>query len=159
MARCSRRAVLQSGLAAVVAGMGVGRAAASVSPLERARQSPLREKTRARILAGHQAILDELKPSRAQLERGLELHYHSPVADMQGNVSVTYQGGLVGDRLAAERGVQRFKARTFESAFDSQWIAESRALYALAGADCLPRPTIRWPISICSTCWACAWPS
>lgn len=133
MTRFSRRAVLQSGLAAVVAGTGGGGAAASVAPWERTRQFPLREKTRARILAGHQAILDELKPSRTQLERGLELHYHSPVADMQGNVSVTYQGGLVGDRLAAERGVQRFKARTFESAFDPQWIAESQALYALAG--------------------------
>jgi membrane dipeptidase len=138
MNRVSRRFALQSGVAAVVAGTAVGRAASpalSVSPMERAKLYPLRPKIRDRILAGHQAILDELKPTPAQLQRGLELHYHSPVADMQGNVSVTYQGGLLGDRLAADRQRNRFKARTFESAFDPQWIAESRALYAIAGVQ------------------------
>jgi membrane dipeptidase len=134
----SRRAVLQSSLRSVVAGTAAGAwagPAASASPMERAKQFPLRAKTRDRVLAGHQAILDELNPSRAQLERGLELHYSSPVADMQGNVSVTYEGGLIGDRLAASKGLDPFKARTFESAFDPQWIAESRALYAIAGVQ------------------------
>ena len=86
----SRRSVIRSGLAAAVAGTALGgEPVPSLSPLERARQLPLRPKIRDRVLAGQQAILDELKPTRAQLDRGLELHYHSPVADMQGNVSVT----------------------------------------------------------------------
>jgi len=138
MACISRRTVLQSALAAVVAGTSArapAKPSLSPSPFERAKQFALRPKVRDRILAGHKAILDELKPSRAQLERGLELHYHSPVADLQGNVSVTYQGGLVGDRLAAEKGIDRFKARTLESAYDPQWVAESRALYAIAGVQ------------------------
>jgi membrane dipeptidase len=136
MSRLSRRAMLKSSLAAVVAGTAVGprrSLAASRSPLERASQFPLRPKIRDRILAGHQAILDELRPTPAQLDRGLQLHYDSFVADMQGNISVTYAGGLVGDRLAGDRRLKREKARTFESAYDPQWINESRALYAIAG--------------------------
>lgn len=136
MSHVSRRTVLKSSLAAVVAGAAVGprRAAAeSLSPLERAQAFPLRPRIRDRILAGHQAILGELKPTAAQLDRGLALHYGSFVADMQGNISVTGPFGLVGDRLAADRKLDREKARTFESAHDPQWINESRALYAIAG--------------------------
>ena len=132
----SRRSLLQSGLVALLAGAGVGSNpawAGSPSPLERAKQFALRPKTRDRILAGHQAILDELKPTRSQLDRGLSLHYDSYVADMQGNISVTYERGLVGDRLAADPKLDRVKARTFESAYDPQWIDESRALYAISG--------------------------
>lgn len=136
MSPASRRAMLKSSLAALVAGTTIGprrSLAASRSPLERAKQFPLRPKIRERILAGHQAILDELRPTRAQLDRGLDLHYDSFVADLQGNVSVTYAGGLVGDRLAADRKLNREKARTLESAYDPQWINESRALYAISG--------------------------
>ena len=126
----------------------------SCTPLERASTYRMRQATLDRIQAGHQTILDELKPSRAQIDRGLELHYNSFVADVQGNVSPTSTMGLQGDRLAAE--IQRArgelgeqglapkevaervaethrKRRTFESAFDPQWIEESRALYAIAG--------------------------
>ncbi len=136
MSRVSRRTILESSLAAMVAGTALGPRsswAASRSPLERAKQFPLRPKIRERIQAGHRAILDELRPTPAQLDRGLELHYESFVADMQGNVSVTYAGGLVGDRLASDRTLNREKARTFESAYDPQWIQESRALYAISG--------------------------
>ena len=90
MSHLSRRSVLKSGLTALMAGMASESRpawAASPSPLERAKQFPLRPKTRERILAGHRAILDELKPTPSQLDRGLSLHYNSFVADMQGNIS------------------------------------------------------------------------
>ncbi len=123
-------------------------------PLERARGLRVRPETLARIRAGHQAILDELKPTAAQVERGLELHYSSFVADVQGSVQMSSTHGIVGDRLRqglephrAELAKQNlypderqrrldaihFRRKTFESAFDEQWIEESRALYRIAG--------------------------
>ena len=101
--------------------------------MERAGKFQVRPKTLKRIEAGHQAILDDLKPTKAQLERGLALHYNSYVADTQGGVPVNYTGGLLGDRLQKDKKIDRFKAKTFESAFDPQWIEESRALYEIAG--------------------------
>ena len=94
---------------------GTGKAAQQTvaDPLGRASKYKLRPRTRERIQAGHEAILAELKPTKAQLERGLELHYESFVADTQGGISVTYPGGLIGDRLAADKGLDRQKAVTF----------------------------------------------
>jgi microsomal dipeptidase-like Zn-dependent dipeptidase len=48
-------------------------------------------------------------------------------------VSLTYPGGLIGDRLAAAGDLDRQKAMTFQAAHDRQWIEESRALYEIAG--------------------------
>ncbi len=125
-------------------------------PLARASDFRVRKETLERICAGHQVILDELKPTKAQVSRGLELHYNSFVADVQGSVQMSSTHGIVGDRLRqdlepfrAELSRQNlepeelnrrlsaihFKRKTFESAFDEQWIEESRALYAIAGVD------------------------
>ncbi|MCY4437057.1 MAG: membrane dipeptidase [Chloroflexi bacterium] len=127
-----------------------------IAPLERARDYCVRHETLDRIRAGHQVILDELKPSNAQIERGLELHYNSFVADVQGSVQMSSTHGIVGDRLRQDLELFReelsqqcldpeelnrrlhashFKRKTFESACDEQWIEESRALYAIAGVD------------------------
>jgi len=124
-----------------------------IDPIERADQYRLREATIDRIRAGHQAFFDEVKPSREQIAHGLELHYSSFVADVQGSIPSSYIGGLKGDRLASdldrvregfEEGLSQeevtrrlsdghLKRKTFESAFDPQWIEESRALYEIAG--------------------------
>ena len=118
-----------------------------MTPQDRAAQYTIRPEIRQRIDAGHQAILDELKPTKAQLDRGLELHYNSFVADAQGNISPTSPHAFKSDRMAAhlgeakagrspaELGEVHRRCRTFESAFDPQWIEESRALYAIAGVD------------------------
>ena len=123
-------------------------------PLERARGVRVRRETLDRIRAGHQAILDELKPTKAQVDRGLELHYSSFVADVQGSVQMSSTHGIVGDRLRQDLEPHRaelakqnlapaerqrrldaihFRRKTFESAFDERWIEESRALYHITG--------------------------
>ncbi len=107
----------------------------AATPFERASKYKLRPQTRQRIQAGHDAILAELKPTKAQLQRGLELHYSSFVGDSQGGISVTYPGGLIGDRLSADKQLNRQKAVTFQAAYDPQWIEESRALYSVAGVQ------------------------
>ncbi|MDE2815232.1 MAG: membrane dipeptidase [Chloroflexota bacterium] len=130
--------------------------AAGLNPLARALDIRVRQATLERIRAGHQVMLAELKPTRAQIDRGLELHYNSFVADVQGSVQLSSTHGLVGDRLRQDLEpirkelsgrdldpveLQRrlhashFKRKTFESAFDEQWIAESQALYHIAGVD------------------------
>ena len=74
------------------------------------------------------------------------------MADVQGSVQVSYIGGLQGDQmrqdlkpyrdrleqqgfkgreLARELGKIHFKHKPLESAFDRQWIDESRAIYAM----------------------------
>jgi len=129
---------------------------AEVDPLAQARGLRVRQETLDRIRAGHQVILDELTPTKAQIDRGLELHYNSFVADAQGSVQLSSTHGIVGDRLREELEPYReelsrqdlgpeelgrrlaaihFKRKTFESAFDEQWIDESRALYRIAGVD------------------------
>ena len=67
-------------LAAAAIGAAVGTAATGeateptvTDPLQRARKYGLRPATRDRIKAGHEAVLAELKPTRAQRERGLAL--------------------------------------------------------------------------------------
>ncbi|HUT95089.1 MAG TPA: membrane dipeptidase [Thermoguttaceae bacterium] len=129
-------------LCASLVGVGAGAAAVAgtaqppiVDPAERVSKCRLRPAVRDRILAGHRAILDELKPTKAQLDRGLQLHYTSCAADAQGGISLTYPGGLIGDRLAADKGLDRQKAMTFQAAYDPQWIEESRALYEIAGVQ------------------------
>ncbi|MFH1269422.1 MAG: membrane dipeptidase [Planctomycetota bacterium] len=128
-----RRTFLEAALLSLGAGMTASGAQPAVSPLERAAKYRLRPKTLKRIEAGHQAFLNELKPTKAQIDRGLQLHYDSFVGDAQGGVSVTYEGALLSDRMLAVPGSQRFKAKTFESAYEPQWIEESRALYEIAG--------------------------
>ncbi len=129
---------------------------AGLDPLARAHDFQVRQATLGRIRAGHQVILAELKPTRAQIDRGLELHYNSFVADAQGSVQLSSTHGIVGDRLREELEPYReelsrqdlgpeelgrrlaaihFKRKTFESAFDTQWLAESQALYRIAGVD------------------------
>ena len=65
-------------------------------PLERARDFRVRHETLERIRAGHQVILDEIKPTKAQINRGLELHYNSFVADVQGSVQMSSTHGIIG---------------------------------------------------------------
>ena len=128
------------------------RTATSADPMERARAFRVRPRTLERIVAGRDAFLAEVKPTRAQIRRGLELHFDSFVADVQGSVQVAYIGGLQGDQmredlkphravlekqgfegreLHRQLGKIHFKRKPFESAFDRQWIEESRAIYAM----------------------------
>ena len=109
-----------------------------------------------RIAAGRRAILDELGPSKAQIEHGLELHADAFVADVQGGVPVTLPVGIAMDRLqvdvdrlcreSTELGLTPDRAndwvktqwrrlKTFESAFDPQWRELVRELYAIAGVN------------------------
>jgi len=152
--RLTRRALLTGAslTAATVAAAGETKKANSADPIERARAFRVRPQTLPRIAQGRDAFLAEVKPTPAQLKRGLELHYDSFVADVQGSVQVAYIGGLKGDRLREDlkpyradlekQGLEgrelhrplgqiHFKRKTFESAFDRQWIEESAALYAL----------------------------
>lgn len=129
---------------------------AGPDPLARARDFQVRQETLDRIQAGHQVILDELKPTKAQIERGLDLHFNSFVADVQGSVQMSSTHGIVGERLRADLepvreelsqqdldpeefnrrlAASHFRLKTFESAFDEQWVAESQALYRIAGVD------------------------
>lgn len=117
------------------------------TPGSRAQQYTLRPATWQRIEAGHQVIIDELKPTKEQLDHGLALHYSSHVADAQGNISPTSAMALSSDAMAAELARRAAdlapaelaechrRCRPFESAFDPQWIEESRALYDIAGID------------------------
>ena len=116
----------------------------------------LRKKLVERVEVGRRIILDELKPTRAQLQHGLELHYDSYVADMMGAVYIAAGIGQPGPRLERELAELRQEAKAqgadkgeiarrvraawrarkpFESAFDAQWKQDCRALYALAGMD------------------------
>ena len=134
MTAMSRRTLLGTGFLALGANLAAGtQNQGVVLPIERAARHPLRPKIRKRIQAGHQVLLDELKPTKAQIDRGLQLHYDSFVGDAQGSVSVTYAGGLISDRMSVIPGKDRLKAKTFESAYEKQWIEESRALYDIAG--------------------------
>lgn len=129
---------------------------ASALPLEKAGEFRLRPKIKERIEAGHRVILDEIKPTRQQIEHGLELHYSSFVADVQGSVPVVTNAGFSSDRMDSEmakvRGLlksenldpvelgkratdEQRRRRVFETAFDPQWIEESRALYAITGVQ------------------------
>lgn len=131
----SRRTLLTAALACTAVGPSAVGGQIGSTPMERADKFRLRPKTRDRILAGHKVILDELKPTKAQVDRGLQLHYDAFVADSQGDVSVSYDHGLLGDRLVADFKSDRYRARTFESAYDPQWIEESRALYAITNVQ------------------------
>ena len=134
---------------------GAAPSSRSFDPSERARGFAFPKAILERIEAGHDAILSEIKPSKAQIERGLALHYGSYVADAQGG-STMQNRAIVSDRLqkdlesirvdfeskglpaeeVAERVGDAHTARkTFESAFDEQWIAMSRGLYGIAGMD------------------------
>ena len=103
------------------------------------------------------AALEELKPTRSQLERGFELHYGSYVADLSGCLYVADPLFIwKGDRLKRDLGSYRNKLerqglgreeiqqrvlnrwrdmKAFESAFDPQWREDYRNLYRLAGMD------------------------
>ncbi len=103
------------------------------------------------------AVLEELKPTRSQLERGFELHYGSYVADLSGCLYVADPLFIwKGDRLKRElegyrnkleregpdreetqqRVLNRWRdMKAFESAFDPQWREDYRNLYRLAGMD------------------------
>ena len=73
--------------------------AAGYPTLARAGRVRVRPETLERIRAGHRVILDELQPTQAQIDRGLELHYNSFVADVQGSVQLSSTHGIIGDRL------------------------------------------------------------
>ena len=111
---------------------------------------------RERIEAGREEILKELKPSRVQLEHGLQLHYESYVADLMGCVWTSSPVGARGRRLqeeldqleqqlrsggASEREIRHQirkrwrQLKTFESAFDPEWRKTARGLYRLTGLD------------------------
>jgi len=114
------------------------------------------QKHRKRIQAGRKVILDEIKPSRAQLERGLRLHAENFVADVQGSVPVNNPVGLVMDRLEPDieainkklqaRRMSEHKRwnkmwfewqrwKTFESVYDPKWRKTLRELYKAAGVN------------------------
>ena len=116
-----------------------------------------RPEIRKVVDACRHAALEELKPTRIQLERGFELHYGSYVADVSGCLYVadplfiwkgdrlkreleSYRNKLERDGLDPEQIQQRVLNRwrdmkAFESAFDPQWREDYRNLYRLAGMD------------------------
>ncbi len=117
----------------------------------------LRPEIRKVVDACRHLALEELKPTRSQLERGFELHYSSYVADVCGCLYVadplfiwkgdrlngelaSYRNKLERDGLDPEdvqqRVVNRWRdMKAFESAFDPQWREDYRSLYRLAGID------------------------
>ena len=117
----------------------------------------LRPEIRKVVEACRHAALDELKPTRSQLERGFELHYSSYVADLCGCLYVadplfiwkgdrlkgeleSYRNKLEKEGLDREEIQQRVlnqwrDMKAFESAFDPQWREDYRNLYRLAGMD------------------------
>ncbi len=119
-------------------------------------KSGLRKGFGERIEAGREAILAELKPTSSQIRRGLDLHYTSFVAEVQGNVPINSPQSWIGERLQKDldktrRDLEeqdlgeaevnqrladmRRSMKTFESAFDPQWRRECRGLYQLTGVD------------------------
>ena len=105
-------------------------------------KSGLRKGFGERIEAGREAILAELKPTSSQIRRGLDLHYTSFVAEVQGNVPINSPQSWIGERLQKDldktrRDLEeqdlgeaevdqrladmRRRMKTFESAFDPQW--------------------------------------
>ena len=117
----------------------------------------LRPEIRKVVEASRQVVLEELKPNRSQLERGLALHYSSYVADVVGCLFVAdpswiWKGDRLGRKLESyrskleqeglekeeiqQRVVLRWRdMKAFESAFDPQWREDYRNLYRLAGLD------------------------
>ena len=116
----------------------------------------MKKHLRKRIDDGHQVFLDELKPTKAQREHGLELHADSFVADAQGGVPVSTPVGLAADHLQADINRLRKtleadgldatevsrrldaewkRRKTFESAFDPAWQKLVVELYREAGVD------------------------
>ena len=117
----------------------------------------LRPEIRKVVDACRHAALEELKPTRSQLERGIELHYSSYVADLCGCLYVadplfiwkgdrlkgeleSYRNKLEREGLDREEIQQRVlnqwrDMKAFESAFDPQWREDYRNLYRLAGMD------------------------
>ena len=66
-------------------------------------RSTLRPEIRKVVDACRHAVLEELKPTRSQLERGFELHYGSYVADLSGCLYVADPLFIwKGDRLKRE---------------------------------------------------------
>ena len=154
MPRFSRRGFLGSALvgsAAPYIAIGQG----SPTPQD-VQPVTLRNDIQERVNAGRQTFLDEVRPTRSQLERGLDLHYSSYVVDLMGALYVSAPVGHIGKRLQGEldrlqeqlnqQGVGRRERKfqlkerwrqlkTFESAFDTEWKENYRSLYRLTGLD------------------------
>ncbi len=156
MKKVSRRGFVGASLAGATLPTRVWTQGSNPAP-EDYRQISLRPEIRKVVEASRQVILDELKPNRSQLERGLELHYSSYVTDVCGCLYVadpswiwkgdrlaadlkSYRGKLEQEGLAPEEIDQRVVLRwrdmkAFESAFDPQWRDDFRNLYRLSGLD------------------------
>ena len=161
----SRRNLLRTGMA----GLGIMNMPSVQNESETGISFPektsLSKKYLARVRASHRKILNELKPTRAQLEHGLDLHFSSFAADVQGSQNVMYPYGLNGERF--ERDLQEVRKRieaeaqsqgrelsglekrdinrkieiegrslkAFDAAFDSTCRDDQRELYRLTGMN------------------------
>ena len=156
MKKVSRRGFVGASLAGATLPTRVWTQGSNPVP-EDYRQVSLRPEIRKVVEASRQVLLDELKPNRSQLERGLELHYSSYVADVCGCLYVADPYFIwKGDRLAGDlesyrskleregldreeieqRVILRWRSmKAFESAFDPQWRDDFRNLYRLSGLD------------------------
>ena len=92
--RVSRRAFLAGASLSSAAAAGETTKPKSPDLIEQAQALPFRKQTLERILAGHEAFLQEVKPSPAQLRDGLELHYDSFVGEVQGAIQVANTASL-----------------------------------------------------------------
>jgi len=133
-----------------------------VSPpgaVDSAQASP---RVRSFIQSAREAILQELKPTEAQLERGLELHRNSIVCDLHGFVNLNHRCGMYSEKMKRwalqqleEAGDQAAdlipklrlearKMRPIEVVRDPVFQADHRALYEAAGVtigvECVIRP-------------------
>jgi len=107
----SRRCFLTGALLAATMPAGGAATVNSNDPIERARGFRVRPQTLERIVAGREAFLAEMKPTKAQIARGLELHFDSFVADVQGSVQVSYIGGLQSDQMREQLKPDRSRLR------------------------------------------------
>ena len=152
----SRRGFLQASAATLSLSQSLYAQRKSLTPADY-RQFQLRKETAERVEVGRQIILDELKPTQAQLQRGLDLHFNSYVAEVMGSLYVADPViTMIGDRLREDlaqfrqsleaKGIgeeereQRVQERwrrmkAFESAFDPQWRQDYLGLYRLTGVD------------------------
>ena len=101
--RSNRRTVLCSPpgvLAAALSASGAGPSFAAPAAAQRKRTSPEpRRRRREYIERAKQAILHELKPTNAQIERGLELHDNSVACDLYGGLPTNVSWALYSESM------------------------------------------------------------
>jgi membrane dipeptidase len=160
IARQTRRGFLGTAAGAVGAtgllpGMAAPASAAASAAAPRDLSDLVSPTVKDYIERGRQEFLREMKPTKAQIERGLELHRNTIVCDLHGQVHTTHHAGLYSDRmkqyaldrLSQEKGPDRRrklvgtigqelqKWRALEIVSDPTVQANHRALWEAGAVD------------------------